>query len=233
MGQMTESTTQRTPAPRRTNVDEVFDHLYAQITSLRLLPGDKISEADIAAQFGLSRQPVRDAFSRLVTLDLIVSRPQRATEVKRFSHREITKSRFVRAAVEVKVLQEAARHCDAVAAARLDMCLEDQREAVAARDYDRFGALDYEFHKTLCAIAKADFAFEVISFEKSKVDRLCLLGLAKEDRMPGLLSDHEAIAKAVKEGDALAAEEACLLHLSRLDDTIATVSENNARYFDP
>lgn len=218
---------------RRTSVDEVFDHLFSEISSLRMLPGDKISEAEIAAQFGISRQPVRDAFSRLGTLDMLIVRPQRATEVKRFSHREITKSRFVRAAVEVKVLQQAAQECDAKGAARIDACLAEQHVVVAAQDYAGFGKLDYEFHKTLCEIAKADFAFEVISFEKSKVDRLCLLGLANEDRMPKLLSDHEAIAQAVKSGDAVTAAAACLKHLSRLDATIEAVMASNARYFDP
>jgi DNA-binding GntR family transcriptional regulator len=218
---------------RRTSVDEVFDYLYGEISSLRMLPGDKISEAEIAAQFGISRQPVRDAFSRLGTMDMLVVRPQRATEVKRFSQREITKSRFVRAAVEVKVLQQAAQECTAQDGARIEACLVEQRAVVAARDYAAFGALDYEFHKALCEIANADFAFEVISLEKSKVDRLCLLGLANEDRMPNLLSDHEAIAEAVRSGDAQAAAAACLVHLSRLDATIEAVSKTNTRYFDP
>ena len=51
---------------RRTSVDVVFDTLHNAIVTLEMLPGDKISEAEIAAQFSVSRQPVRDAFSRLV-----------------------------------------------------------------------------------------------------------------------------------------------------------------------
>jgi len=78
---------------RRTSVDEVFDHLRDQILSLELKPGDLISEAEIAARFGLSRQPVRDAFSRLANLDMLLIRPQRATEVRRFSMRQIEKTR--------------------------------------------------------------------------------------------------------------------------------------------
>ena len=76
---------------RRTSVDEVFDYLHNEIATLKLLPGDKLSEADMAAKFGISRQPVRDAFSRLANMDLLLIRPQRATEVKRFSMREIEK----------------------------------------------------------------------------------------------------------------------------------------------
>ena len=217
---------------RRTSVDEIFEYLYDEITSLRLKPGDKISEADIAAQFGVSRQPVRDAFSRLDNLDLLLIPPQKATEVKRFSSREIEKSRFVRASVEAEVLRRAARRCDAAAAARLDAALDQQRKVIADNAYQKFGALDYEFHRTLCQIAGVEFAFDVIAAEKAKVDRLCMLGLAKEDRMPLLLKDHEAIAKAIKDGDGEAAVAAGMLHLSRLDATIDAISETNSNYFE-
>lgn len=218
---------------RRTSVDDIFDHLYEEIANLRLRPGDKISEADIAAQFGVSRQPVRDAFSRLANLDLLLIRPQRATEVKRFSTREVEKSRFVRAAVEREVLRRAAEMCEAKGAAALDAELASQEEAIRKKDVDGFGALDYKFHKTLSEIAKAEFAFDVIMAEKSKVDRLCMLGLSKEDRMPELVADHRTIAKAVKNNDPGAAIEAGMFHLSRLDATIARILENNASYFEP
>ncbi len=218
---------------RRTSVDEIYDYLHAEISALRLKPGDKISEADIATQFGVSRQPVRDAFNRLATLDLLQIRPQRATEVKRFSMREIVKSRFVRAAVEKEVLKRAAELCGTKEAAMMDHVLAQQQEAVNARDIDRFNALDYEFHRMLCQIAQVDFAFDVIMAEKSKVDRLCTLSLSKGDRMPELVDDHRDIAQAVAQHDSDAAIRAGMLHLSRLDETIDRISQTNADYFMP
>lgn len=218
---------------RRTSVDVVFDDLYEAIVSLKLLPGDKISEAEIAAKFDVSRQPVRDAFSRLENLDLLLIRPQRATEVKRFSTREIAKSRFVRAAIEAEVLRRAARECDTVGTARLQANLMLQKVEVDAKDYERFGKLDYEFHKTLCEIAKVDFAFEVISAEKSNVDRLCMLGLSRNDRMDQLLEDHTAISRHIENHDAEKAVAAGMVHLSRLDGTIETISTQNPDYFEP
>lgn len=216
---------------RRTSVDDIFDYLHDEILSLRLRPGDKISEADIATKFSVSRQPVRDAFGRLATLDLLLIRPQRATEVKRFSMREITKARFVRSSVEKEVLRLAALNCDAQGAARLSAALDQQEKAVEAMDVERFGGLDYQFHKILCQIAQADFAFDVIMAEKSKVDRLCILSLSKGDRMPELVEDHRAIADAVQNGDATAAIAAGVHHLSRLDATIQQISATNANYF--
>lgn len=218
---------------RRTSVDAVYDYLHEEILSLNLRPGDKISEAEIAAQFGVSRQPVRDAFSRLANEDLLLIRPQRATEVKRFSMREIKKSRFVRTAVEKEVLLCASLHCDASGAAMLDAAIAEQEEAVATKNVEKFGLLDYEFHKSLCKIAQADFAFDVILNEKSKVDRLCMLGLSKDARMPDLVDDHRGIAAAVKSNDPERAIEIGMFHLSRLDETIERISDTNANYFDP
>jgi DNA-binding GntR family transcriptional regulator len=217
---------------RRTSVDEIFDLLRGEILSLRLRPGDKISEADVASRFNVSRQPVRDAFNRLANQDLLLIRPQRATEVRRFSAREIEKSRFVRAAIEQEVLRRAASRGDAKGAALLDAAIASQELAVAAEDLDGFGKLDYAFHKALCEIADADFAFDVISAEKSKVDRLCRLSMSTESQMPELVEDHRAIADAVVKGEPERAAAAGMVHLSRLDETIERIEATNANYFE-
>lgn len=217
---------------RRTSVDVVFEHLHDAITKLELRPGDKISEAEIAAQFGVSRQPVRDAFSRLENLNLLLIRPQKATEVKRFSLHAITKSRFVRASIEAEVLRRAAKYATKADAEVLNASLMQQAEAADRGTYETFTQLDYEFHEALCKIAKVDYAFEVISFEKAKVDRLCMLSLARADRMEQLIEDHRKIAAAVIAGDAEMAVEAGMVHLSRLDATIEAIFKRNPNYFD-
>ena len=217
---------------RRTSVESVFDHLYEEIVSMRLLPGTKISEAEIAGQFNISRQPVRDAFSRLENLDLLLIQPQKATEVKRFSSAAITSVRFVRAAVEAEVLRRAARECDKAGSALLEARLKEQQDAVNTQNYDEFRALDYDFHKAICTVGKVNFAFDVIAKEKAKVDRLCVLGMTRNERLDQLLEDHRQIAQSVSENNEESAVKAGMLHLSRLDATIDAIKEEHADYFD-
>ena len=88
---------------RRTTTDVVFDALHEEIVSLKLLPGSKLSEAEVSKRFGVSRQPVRDAFNRLANLDLMLIRPQKASEVRGFSMERIAHARFVRLAIELEV----------------------------------------------------------------------------------------------------------------------------------
>lgn len=217
---------------RRTGVDTVFDYLYDEISSMRLLPGTKISEAEIAKLFGISRQPVRDAFSRLENRDLLLIRPQKATEVKRFSSAAITTARFVRAAIEAEVLRCAARRCTQAGIDLLQTRLAEQESAVKDNNYDRFRTLDYAFHQSICTVAETEFAADVIAREKAKVDRLCVLGLARDERLDQLLDDHSQIAQLIADKDEDGAAKAGMLHLSRLDATINAIREEHADYFD-
>ena len=217
---------------RRTTVDLVFEFLYEEIASMRLLPGAKISEAEVAGQFDVSRQPVRDAFSRLENLDLLLIRPQKATEVKRFSTNAIATARFVRAGVEAEVLRQAAQLCGQEGAALLEACLDEQRAVVKENSYDRFRVLDYQFHKTLCIIAEVEFVFDVIEKNKAKIDRLCVLGLNRDEHLGQLLDDHSRIAAMVTKNNEEGAVKAGRLHLSRLDSTIKKIQKENADFFD-
>jgi len=216
---------------RRTGVDTVFEHLYDEIVSMRLLPGAKISEAEIAKLFDMSRQPVRDAFSRLEHLDLLLIRPQKATEVKRFSSTAITTARFVRAAVETEVLRRAARLCDRAGSELLQARIDEQQIAVDEKKEDLFRSLDYAFHAALCTVAETEFAIDVIAQNKAKVDRLCVLGLARSDKLDQLFDDHQKIAKAVVANDEEGAVKAGMVHLSRLDATINAILDEHADYF--
>lgn len=217
---------------RRTRVDTVFDYLYEEINSLRLLPGTKITESEIADLIGVSRQPVRDAFSRLDNIGLLVIRAQKATEVKKFSYEVIKKSRFLRAAVEAEVLRRAAQLCDHKGASLLEESLVFQQTAVENKDHKLFGRLDYAFHNALCTVAKVDFAFDFIEKEKATVDRLCVLGLEQDERLEHLFLDHQEITRFIKENNKEGAVKVGMAHLSRLDATIETISVNYSQYFE-
>lgn len=217
---------------RMTSSERVFDELFAQITSLKLLPGTKISETEIAKTFGYSRQPVREAFTRLAQLNLLLVRPQRATVVRPFSRRLIANARFVRAAVELEVVRAAVLDRDTTIDAPLKANLRAQSDAIAAGDVTTFHELDYEFHKLLCASAQQSFAFEIIAEQKTQVDRLCMLALTSKDAMDVLYRDHQQLLEAMFSGDAQIAEDVLRAHLDRLSPTIEAIYTTHKAYFD-
>ncbi len=86
----------------------VFDSLRQAIVQLRLRPGYLLSEADVARQLGVSRQPVREAFIKLAEIGLVEVKPQRGTFVMLISIRQVQNVRFIREAIEVAVVRKAA-----------------------------------------------------------------------------------------------------------------------------
>ncbi len=217
---------------RTTSSDVVFDELYGQITRLELLPGTKISETEVAKSFGYSRQPVREAFTRLANLNLLLVRPQRATVVRPFSRQLIANARFVRAAVELEVVRSAVRDRDTSVDAALKANLREQADAIAAGNVSLFHDLDYQFHKLLCASAKQAFAFDIIAENKAQVDRLCMLALTSREAMDVLYDDHQRLLRALFDGDAPAADDVLRRHLDRLTPTIEAIYTTHKAYFD-
>jgi len=220
------------PVPPRTTTDIVFDKLYKEILTLDLLPGSRISEAEVASRLGVSRQPVRDAFNRLGNLDLVQIRPQRATEVCRFSMPAIENARFVRLAVELEVVERACAIWDTNREKVLEGNLCLQQDAIDALQIKRFHELDYEFHRLICELSGMPLAFETIEPGKRRFDRLCLLSLGRVEEVTAVLDDHRAIARTLAEGSVHRARQTIRRHLRRLDATIREIHKTHSEYFE-
>src|SRR3546814_19850819 len=80
----------------------VFRELRSAIVMMRFRPGQALSEKEIADRFGVSRQPVREAFIKLSEAGLVSVRPQRGTYVVKISAGPVYDVRFVREEVEVR-----------------------------------------------------------------------------------------------------------------------------------
>lgn len=219
-------------AASKSTADVVFERLHEDIVTLAILPGSKITEADVANRFGVSRQPVRDAFRRLHNQGLIEVRPQRATLVRRFSLPEINNVRFVRLAVELEVMERACQIWDQTRVDAVAQNLSDQSDAIAAGDGGLFHDLDYRFHKLICDLTGLPKAFETIQSCKRKVDRLCVLSFANSESPAKVLDDHRAMADALARRDAKDARARTRLHGSRLDATINDIHQAHTEYFE-
>lgn len=216
---------------RRTTSDDVFARLHADIVSLKLPPGTRLSEVDVARQLEVSRQPVREAFIRLNDLDLLRVQPQRATEVRRISKRALLNARFIRTAVEIEVLRVACVSDVSGFDRDFEDNLAGQAAAAEAGDTARFHALDYAFHRLLCEAADHAFAYETVARHKSQIDRLCYLSLTEIAEMRSIHADHAALHAHVRAGREREAVALIRRHLSRLVDLVDGVMASHPDYF--
>ena len=217
---------------RRTAADELFDHIRSDIDKMRLVPGTKITEAEYAKRYDVSRQPVREAFIRLDNLSLLEIRPQKATIVRRISKSAIQQARFVRSAVEIEVARKACQADKPESITAMQAVLEKQSECLKDNDVPMFNRLDHEFHGHICQMADCEFAIEVINDCKAKVDRLCILSLANENDAEKVYLDHVDIMRHLATKNETKLVQSIRDHLSRLDATIELVQSEHSSYFE-
>ncbi len=217
---------------RRTTADEIFDQLQSDIVAMRLPPGTKLSESEIAKQHGVSRQPVREAFIQLNNLGLLQVRPQKATLVRKISMQGILNARFIRTAVEIEVMRKACKCATEKDFDQFDINLSAQKKAARRNDATKFHSLDYDFHQLICAAAESDFAFATIAENKSQVDRLCMICLTDKKSMLALIDDHSQIFDALRARNIDSMIELTRSHLSRLDSTLKVAYEEHNEFFE-
>lgn len=194
----------------------VFRELRRAIVRMVFLPGQALSEQDIADQLGVSRQPVREAFIKLADAGLLQIKPQRGSFIVKISVRQVFDARFVREAVEVAVVARAAaeagaRHIDAFRAN-----LKQQERAIADRDHGRFMELDEGFHRSVAMSVGCDYAWRVVEETKAQMDRVRYLSMTDATPLSRLVSQHNAIVDAIAAHDAPAAQAAMQTHLREI-----------------
>lgn len=227
-----ERTSSRSERVRRTTADDIFDEIFEQIISLKLPPGGKVSEVEVARQFDVSRQPVREAFIGLGNMGLLLIRPQRVTTVRKISLRDLTNARFIRLSIELEALHLACKNFDTRAAQLFDQNLETMRSVAASSDYIAFEKLDDEFHRLVCNLAGYPESFKTIEECMIKTRRVCRLSKCRDFEHDGILDDHTMIVEAMKEGNEATLLESVRAHMSRLDQTITQVFKANREYFE-
>jgi GntR family transcriptional regulator, rspAB operon transcriptional repressor len=213
----------------RTVTDQIFDMLYTRVVNLTLMPGAKLSEAEVAAQVGVSRQPVRDAFYRLSQLGFIQIRPQRATTVTPLSEEAVMQAYFIRSALEEATMRVAAVKLTAADLQGLEELIDRQEAAVRADRRAEFHALDDRFHRDICTAAGLEFVWMLVKDNKGHMDRARFLSLSYGASTAFV--EHREILEALRNRQPEEAAAALRRHLSQIEQIIARLRVDQPEVF--
>ncbi len=219
------------PEPQRasTVAEQVFDMLHEKILTLELPPGTKLSEVDVSTLVGVSRQPVREAFSRLSKLGFLLIRPQRATIVRPISEKEVLQAMYIRSALEIEVVRTAALGIQPQDLKELSILLEKQEQAAKAGERIVFHTLDDLFHKHISEAAGVGFVWAIIKENKAHMDRVRYLTLSFGTEIA--LNEHKEIYEAIAAKDQAKAVEGMRKHLSRIKYDLPRIRDEHREYF--
>jgi DNA-binding GntR family transcriptional regulator len=201
---------------RRPIVPQIYDALRDAIVRVAVRPGQAISETEMAASFGVSRTPVREALIRLADEGLIDIYPQAGTFVSRIDLAAVREAQFVRQALETAVAIEAASSASsassASAGAAFEPILERQERAIRDKDFPAFFASDEDLHRTVFELGGHGATWRLVQAAKSHLDRVRQLEEPPAKTLREMLGQHRAIAGAIRDGDVAAAVDAVREH---------------------
>jgi DNA-binding GntR family transcriptional regulator len=204
-------------APARgTTVARVFLHLKDGILYGRYAPGQRLIEADLTRELGVSRGPLREAFRKLTAEGLVESVPNRGAIVRRLSHRETQELFQIRSALESLAARLAAQRIDLPGVrARFE-------EAIAPiwSDEPRSAALNYLnenriFHQAVSDTSGNEQLAALCRQMQLPLIMFQLSGALTPETLARSNEEHRAIAKAILLGDGTGAANAMQAHLDR------------------
>lgn len=203
--------------------DEIFKQILGRIISLKLEPGQLISENQMSKEYGVSRSVIRTAFTRLRQLGFIEIYPQRGTYISLIDLRHISDLLVLRTAVEKEVLYEIfcflGEEGRDILIKRLEENLREQEKCSDEQDYfGRFPSIDSEFHKIMIDSVERSAMMRMLDDIMLHMARWRNFDVAFDNRIPGLILEHRAIVDAIKSGDLHAAQERMGEHLETITD---------------
>ncbi len=190
-----------------------YEALRDAIVSGELAPNARLVESDISSSFAMSRGAVRTALIRLEQEGLVVREPHRGARVRPVSDEEAVEILEARAVLEGLVVRLAAERIDEAGSARLEACLERQRELLAAGDLLGASDTNADLHATLLELSGHSTAARLIEALNSQSVRYQYRTILIPGRSAASAAEHAAIVEAVVAGRPAEAEGAMRRHL--------------------
>jgi len=202
--------------PRLENLtlwQRVYDHLRGEILDGRLEPGAELAEVALSEQLGVSRGPLREAISRLAAEGLVTVRPRRGAVVRSLSEEEFLELYQVREALErmaVKLAVPRLTNEDFEALAAVNAAMDEH----AARDeVEEFFRANLAFHARFLEACGNKKLQEVYGQLLDQVGRYRMRSLILRGNLGRSVSEHAAILRAAKRGDAERAAQLMADHI--------------------
>ena len=198
------------PLSPRALYQDVAERLRQQIFARNLEPGSWIDEMKLAAEFGISRTPLREALKVLAVEGLVTMKVRRGAYVTEMSADDVRQVYHVLGLLESDAAAQVARHAS-----------DDQLEILAqlhdrlerqVRQRDAFFATNEAFHMALLDMAGNRWATQVVTDLRKVMKLNRHHSLFRQGRLADSLAEHRGIVQAIRARDAEGARQGMRQH---------------------
>jgi DNA-binding GntR family transcriptional regulator len=191
----------------------VYDHLRTEILESRLEPGTELIEVALADQLGVSRGPLREAIGRLAAEGLVTVSPRRGAVVRSLSKEEFLELYQVREALERMAVQLAVPRLTDEQFEELAALNAEMEAHAAGNKVESFFEANVAFHARLLEASGNEKLKEMYRQLLGQLGRYRLRSLTLRGNLQRSVSEHKAILRAARRGDAERAAQLMAEHI--------------------
>ncbi len=203
--------------------ETVADQLREEILDGRLAAGTRLVETELAARYGVSRGPVRDALSELSRVGLTVDLPRRGTFVSSLTEHDLEEVYVIRRAIEEAAVRLAIERAGDDEIGALFAALQAVEAAYAGDDLAVAWEADMEFHRACSRLSGNRRLMELFDLLASQTVLLMRTSLQSHASLAWTppVEVHRRIAEAIAARSVEGAVEAVGAHYQYTQDRLA------------
>jgi DNA-binding GntR family transcriptional regulator len=193
----------------------VVDELRHAIATGRVRPGAQLKQDLLAAEFGVSRMPVREALQQLEAEGLVEFRRHRIAIVSALSADDIREIFEIRMLIECRAIELGVPNLTNSDLAKMARC--HQKMCSMKQWRSEWAAFNKEFHSTVYCAAGRTHMVQLIASVQTKLDQYLSLYLNNKDTLRKSNAEHADILKACRRRDG---SRAALLTQKHIEETM-------------
>ena len=196
--------------------EQIASSLRAAVVSGELKPVELYSVPFLAAQFGISATPVREAMLELSRDGMVEPVRNKGFRVTEMSDRQLDEITQLRALIEIPTVAAVAEVVTAAQVAELRPLAERIRDCAAAGDLVGYLEFDHRFHLQLLAISGNQLLVETVGRLRTQTRLYGLPVLEREHRLVRSGEEHLQILEALSANDSRLAEQVMSRHIGHV-----------------
>ncbi|MES2437785.1 MAG: GntR family transcriptional regulator [Verrucomicrobiota bacterium] len=212
--------------------DKIRESLEQSIIEGRFADGERLDEVRLAATFGVSRTPFREALQMLAGSGLIELKPRRGAYVRYPGVVELVEMFEVMTELEVLCGRLAARRVSTEELIGLSRAVEACQAALEQQDPDAYYYENEDFHLLIYKASGNSFLASEAGKLQKRLRPFRRIQLRARGRMAQSMQEHLIILAGLKNGEEAATADALRSHVSvqgeRFTDLLATYKQTPA-----
>lgn len=214
------------PVDRRLMSDEAYERIRDAIVTGELPPGERVKDAEVAENLGLSRTPVREALARLMDMGLVEAKPGVYTRITVLDKDDVARTLAVLQALDNLAIRTATPRLTAEDLQKMQEINEEFEAAVKRNDIKAALDADGRFHHIPVEAAGNPLLGRIMDQLHPQIHRILYRKFSTLYGGENTSNHHRQLIQILAAGAAEAAAQRSAQHWVELGDLIEELFAN-------